>query len=151
MNSGSSAKYPTLSLDELCKLEIPADKDCILFLWATVPMLPDALQLLSHWGFKYKTSIFWRKIMLLGLGFWFRGQIEICLLGIKGKVKAFRCQHPNFIQCKVGKHSEKPQELLDLIEPYCLKPKLEMFATKKREGWNALGFDIDGKDIRNLL
>ena len=59
--SGSAEKhYSTMSIDELCALPIEqlADKDCILFLWATFPMLTEALQLIKAWGFKYKTVAF---------------------------------------------------------------------------------------------
>jgi len=71
---------------------------------------------MKTWGFKYKTAIFWRKIMSLGMGFWFRGQVEMLLLGIKGKVKAFRCQKVNFLQTRVKAHSEKPIEIYEWIE-----------------------------------
>ena len=153
MNSGSASKYQVLSTDQICTLPINniAEKDCILFLWATTPLLPDAFKVMDAWGFKYKTAIYWRKIMSLGMGFWFRGQVELCLLGIKGKVKAFRCQHPNFIQCKVGKHSEKPKEFSELIQPFIIKPAIELFARKEREGWTCIGNNIDGQDIRGSL
>ena len=99
MESSAVQKYPVISLERLKTFPINelADKDCILWLWATVPLLPEALELMKTWGFKYKTAIFWRKIMSLGMGFWFRGQVEMLLLGIKGKIKAFRCQKANFL------------------------------------------------------
>jgi len=157
MKSGSSAKYTTMSLEEICNLPIPkiADKNSVLFLWATVPLLPEAFSVLKQWGFKYKTTIFWRKIMSLGMGYWFRGQVEILLLGVKGKVKAFRCQKPNFIQCKVLKHSEKPEEFRQLIMEATNKienpRRIELFATKKITGWDSIGYEIDGRDIREVL
>ena len=147
MNSGSASKYKVLSVDEICTLPVKdiTEKDGVLFLWATTPLLPDAFKVMAAWGFKYKTAIYWRKIMSLGMGFWFRGQVELCLLGIKGKVKAFRSQRPNFIQCKVGKHSEKPEEFLELIEPYVLKPAIELFARRKRESgiWDVWGDEVE--------
>lgn len=153
MMSGSEAKYPTMSLDEICGLSIKniADKDCMLFLWCTTPLLPEGLKVLEAWGFNYKTAVYWRKIMSLGLGFWFRGQCELCLLGIKGKVKAFRLQKPNFIQSKVRKHSQKPEEFWQLIEPVVIDPKIELFSREERVGWDALGFDVGGQDIRKVL
>ncbi len=141
MKSGSSAKYPTMTINELCTLNIPSGKNNALFLWATVPLLPEALFLMDHWGFKYKTTLFWRK-MSLGLGFWFRGQVEMLLLGIKGKVKAFRIQKPNIIQVKVGRHSEKPEEFRKLIEMTGLKPRIELFARKKTRGWDVWGNEV---------
>jgi hypothetical protein len=55
--------YPTSSTDEIAMRpvdEIAAD-DCVLFLWATAPMLPDALRVMAAWGFAYKSQIVWRK------------------------------------------------------------------------------------------
>ena len=62
---GSAEKhYPTMSIEQLCALPVKeiADKDCILFLWATFPQLQEALQLIKAWGFRYKTIAFlWLK------------------------------------------------------------------------------------------
>lgn len=99
----------------------------------------------------FKTKLYWRKIMSLGLGYYFRGQVEELWVCIRGKVKAFRCQKPNFIQTKALKHSEKPEEMYGLIESYCAKPRIELFARRKRIGWDAIGLEIDGRDIRNVL
>jgi len=157
MKSGSVAKYSTLTMEEIYDLSVPqiAEKDSVLFLWATVPLLPEAFNVMKKWGFKYKTAIFWRKIMSLGMGYWFRGQVELLLLGVRGKVKAFRCQKPNFIQCKVLRHSEKPEEFRQLITEATNKIKnlrrIELFATKKTSGWTSIGYAIDGKDIRDVL
>lgn len=145
MKSGSAQKYETMSTEEICNLEIIkeiSDKDCVLFLWATIPMLPDAFRVLKAWGFNYKTAIIWRKIMSLGMGFWFRGQCEVCLMGIKGKIKAFRCQKSNFIQSKVRKHSQKPEEFFELIESIILYPAIELFARQKRKNWDTWGNEI---------
>lgn len=153
MSSGSENQYPTMSLQELSLLPIPliVGKNSVCFLWASVALLPDSLSLLSAWGYCYKTAIFWRKIMSLGMGYWFRGQVEMCLLGVRGKVKAFRIQKPNFVQSKVRNHSQKPDEVRELIDLTGLSPKLELFATERVSGWDAMGYDIDGKDIRVAL
>jgi len=110
MTSGSESQYKeTMTTDEICSMPIPkiTEKNSVLFLWATVPLLPDAFKVMEAWGFKYKTMLTWRKVMSLGMGFWFRGQTEHILFGVKGKVKAFRFQKSNFYQCKAGKHSQK--------------------------------------------
>lgn len=153
MKSGSAAKYPTMSLDELKRLPVHkiAARDSILFLWATTPLLDETFEIMKGWGFSFKTAIYWYKIKSWGLGFWFRGEVELCLLGIRGKIKAFRCQESNFIQSKARKHSQKPEEFYQLIEPVCLEPKIELFASERRKGWDALGFEIDGKDLKLSL
>ena len=146
--SGADTKYPTLTMDELFGLPVKdiMDKDSVLFLWATVPLMPEAFQLMASWGFKYKTMLTWRKIMSLGMGYWFRGQCEHLLMGTKGKVKAFRLQECNFIQTKVGKHSQKPEEFRQLIERATAKMpltnRIELFARQKTEGWDVWGNEI---------
>ena len=81
--------------------------------------------------------------MSLGMGFWYRGQVELCLVGIRGKVKAFRIQKANFIQSKALRHSEKPEEMRQLIEATGLEPKIELFARQKVEGWDCWGNEVE--------
>lgn len=156
LKSGSEAKYRTMSLEEIKNLPIKeiSHKDSVLFLWATVPLLPEAFDVMKSWGFQYKTAIFWRKIMSLGMGFWFRGQVEVLLFGIKGKVKAFRYQKPNFIQSKVNKHSQKPYQIYGwlnhLSKKHDLNPRIELFARNRMEGWDAWGNEVP-TDCQNLL
>ena len=150
---GAALKYPLMSLEELKALPISnvSNKDSVLFLWVTIPFLPQGPKVLECYGYSYKTSIIWRKIMSHGMGWWFRGQCEICLVGIKGKVKAFHAQKSNFIQTKVRKHSQKPEEFYELIEPFCGIPRLELFASTKRDGWDSVGFDCNNQDVRDFL
>ena len=145
MKSGACQKYSTLSFNKLKRFPIGdiADKNSVLFLWATVPLLPDCIELMQFWGYKYKTALFWRKIMSLGMGFWYRGQVEILLMGIKGKIKAFRIQKSNFIQAKCYKHSQKPDEFYERIENSKLNPKIELFARRKRDGWDVWGNEVN--------
>lgn len=120
-------------------------EDSVCFLWGTTPLLPEAFEVLKSWGFKYKTAIYWHKTNSLGLGYWFRGQIEICLLGIKGKIKPFRCQKPNIIQSKSRGHSRKPTEMYEIIESLDISPKIELFAREHRTGW-----DVWGDQVQNI-
>ena len=155
MKSGANAKYPTLTTQDLCNLPIKeiSEKDSVLYMWATVPLMVECLQVFNSWGFTYKTMITWNKQGQNGLGYWYRGQCEHILFGIRGKVKAFRIQEPNFIQCKVEKHSKKPEVFRRLIERSTpnLPRKLEIFSRERVEKWDAIGNDIDGLDIRESL
>ena len=156
MISGSDAKYNTLSLGDLCNLPVQeiVDKNAVLFLWVTTPLKYEIAQsgLVEKWGFHYITTVYWRKIMSLGLGFNFRGQVEECWMCKRGKIKSWRTQLPNVIQTKVRKHSQKPEELFKMIEPsldkFDLNPRLEMFARDKRIGWYSIGNEITGNDIQ---
>lgn len=83
--------YPTMSIEELCALPVKeiADKDCILFLWATFPQLKEALQLIKAWGFTYKSVAFvWlkqnRKVILSRLVDTFSSRILYPMLLLSG-------------------------------------------------------------------
>ena len=148
MKSGSAAKYPTMPTKEICAMPVRdiAEKDSVLFLWATVPLLEDALSVMRAWGYNYKAKITWHKTGRLGLGFWYRGEVEELLFGIKGKVKAFRSSLPNHIETPVLGHSEKPEEFRQLIEKSTISipnpRRIELFARTRVEGWTAWGLEV---------
>ena len=143
--SGAASKYPVMKLNAIKAIPIDqiAARDAVLFLWATVPMLPEAFEVLAAWGFKYKTSVFWHKVGRFGMGWWFRGAVEVCLVGARGKAKALRCQKPNIIEAWPREHSRKPDEFFDLIDPVTPGPKVELFARAKRDGWFSWGNEIN--------
>lgn len=143
MVSGAAQHYSTMSTGQLMAMKLPAKQNCLLFLWATTPLIHRALFLMNHWGFYYRTTIYWIKERRIGLGYWFRGNAEICYLGTKGEVDPFRSSKRNVISSVSKGHSQKPEEFFELIEPYCLEPKLEMFARKKRPGWKSFGNEVD--------
>ena len=62
-DGGAENHYSTMDLEDICNLPINSisEKDSVLFLWGTVPMLPEAFQVMERWGFKYKTCLFWHK------------------------------------------------------------------------------------------
>jgi N6-adenosine-specific RNA methylase IME4 len=136
--------YPTMELDKICALPVPAAADCVLFLWATVPMLPQALAVMAAWGFTYKSAIAWVKDRV-GTGYWVRGQCELLLIGTRGNVPAPAPgeQPPAVIEAPRGRHSEKPDIFADEIARlFPNVPKLEMFARKQRPNWDCHGNEI---------
>lgn len=147
MKSGSSQQYMTMSLADLLALDVKAlaKQDSVLFLWVTVPLIDYGLAVLKEWGFKYKTTIFWHKSTKRGMGFWTRGDVEMLLLGVRGKVKPFRSPLSNHISHPRLAHSEKPEVFRELIEYITLQqltllsPRLELFARKRVTGWDAWG------------
>lgn len=169
---GSEAKYDTMTNAQIMNMPIRdiTQKDCICFMWMTAPLLPEGLATLQAWGFEYKTLITWRKIMSMGLGYWFRGQCEYLALGVKGRVKAFRQQRANFyesavfeldecFQSKAGKHSQKPHYFRELINnavnvSFTTPLKLELFA-RSREGLfpddEYTGWDVYGNEVNNSI
>jgi N6-adenosine-specific RNA methylase IME4 len=140
--SAAEDHYPTMSLAEICALgpRLPATKDAVLFLWATSPLLPEAFQVLSAWGFTYKGSMVWDKDM--GTGNWVLNCHELLLIAVRGDMP---CPAPenrpkSVVQAKRGAHSAKPAEFAALIERmYPGIEPVEMFARAPRAGWRAWG------------
>lgn len=136
--------YKTMPIEEICALNVPSNDNSVIYLWATAPKLLEALQVMKSWGFKYKTQAVWDKTWV-GMGYWFRGQHEILLVGTKGK---FSPPLPSFRESSVyrekkSKHSKKPLYFRNLIsKQHPDKSKLELFAREKVEGWDAWGDEV---------
>lgn len=145
--------YPTMSIDELCALPVEslAAKDCLLFLWATFPMLPEALRLIKAWGFSFKTVAFvWLKqnrkspTWFYGLGRWTRGNAEICLLAKRGNPKRHSASVHQFIISPIEQHSKKPDVTRDkIVELAGDLPRVELFARQKIPGWDVWGNEVE--------
>lgn len=133
--------YPTGTVDEIVNHAPETDENCVLFLWATTAKLPQALEVMAAWGFNYKTSAVWDK-QKIGMGYWFRGQHEFLLVGVKGK---FSPPDPNnrvssVFSEKRGEHSAKPDCVYEWIErAFPDTKKLEMYARAPRAGWDRWG------------
>ena len=132
-----------------------ANKDCILFLWATYPKLREAILTVEKWGFEYKTVAFtWVKQNKVsngfhfGLGYWTRGNPEICLLGTRGKMKRLSKSVPNLTVSHLQGHSKKPDiirnKIVDLMGDL---PRIELFAREKTPGWDVWGDEVES-DIK---
>lgn len=153
-------EYQTQSKDWIARLPVGgvADRDCVLFMWAVSPQLPEALEVMKAWGFKYKTVAFvWSKHTKNGkkvsnLGRWTMGNVELCLLGVKGKNQRICKNIKQLVEAERKRHSEKPQEVRDrIVNLMGDLPRVELFARTKTEGWDAIGDGIDGQDIRKTL
>ena len=160
---GRSAEnqYHTMNIKDIMALPVDkiADKDCILFLWITFPCLKEGIEVMERWGFKYKTCGFnWVKrnkkknTYFIGLGFWTRSNSEVCLIGTKGQPKRVSKSVSQICDARIMEHSKKPAEIRERIVELCGElPRIELFARDKVKGWDSLGDEIDGKDIREAL
>lgn len=127
-----------------------ADKDCVLFLWAVSPQLPEALEVMKAWGFKYITVAFvWSKNTVNGkkvsnLGRWTMGNVEVCLLGRKGKPQRVCKNIKQLVEAERTVHSKKPDEVRKrIVELMGDIPRLELFAREQTEGWDVFGNEVE--------
>lgn len=141
--------YTVTSLEDMKKIKIEdmADENCALFMWAIYPMLPQAIELMESWGFKFKTVAFtWVKKnktnnkFFFGMGYWTRANCEICLLGTRGKPKRINSSIPQLIIAERREHSRKPDEIRErIVNLLGDLPRIELFARQRIEGWDAWG------------
>lgn len=152
LQGAAEKHYPTMGIDELCALPVAelAAPDSALFLWATFPQLPEALRLIQAWGFTFKTVAFvWLKknrvadSWFYGLGFWTRGNAEVCLLATKGHPKRQAKGVHQFIISPIEGHSKKPDEAREKISALMGDvPRVELFARQSPPGWDVWGNEV---------
>ena len=148
--------YPTMSLPDLQSLIVPVKEEALLLLWATGPLLDDAIALMHAWGFAYVSVLFvWLKTTKsgtprTGMGHYTRSNCEFVLLGRRGNrgLTHWVRNHavPQLIKAEPREHSRKPDEFfvaLDALLTTNTLDKLEMFAREKRPGWDAWGDEIN--------
>lgn len=151
-NRGACFKYPVQSkewIDNLPVKEIAAD-DCVLFLWVTMPKLNECWDLITNWGFVYKTCAFtWVKrnkisdSWFTGMGRWTRANAELCLLATKGKPKRLNASVHSVIDTPIEAHSKKPDVTRKRIVQLCGDlPRIELFARQASMGWDAWGNQV---------
>ncbi|MEQ9518624.1 MAG: MT-A70 family methyltransferase [Parvibaculum sp.] len=144
------ARYATMRLDDICKIQVGrfSEDTAHCYLWVPNALLPEGLQVLAAWGFTYKSNIVWHKVRKdggsdgRGVGFYFRNVTEILLFGTKGKnartLQPGRTQ-VNLFATRKREHSRKPDEQYDIIEACSPGPYLELFGRGKRADWTVWG------------
>ena len=147
------ATYPTMDTEDICSLPIKqlADTNCALFMWVTMPFLPDGLQVMRSWGFGYVTCAFvWVKQnrngfgIYSGLGRWVNGNAELCLFGRKGKLNRISKSIKQIVLSPLQAHSKKPTEVRDRIVALMGDlHRIEIFARQKVEGWDCWGNEVE--------
>jgi len=151
-HGGAEDHYATMTTDETCMLDVEdlVDRDALLFLWATFPNLPEALQVMHYWGFTYKTQAFtWIKTYprngkpVMGMGSYTRSNAEVCLLGLKGRKWNLARNVSSVIIAPRGQHSAKPPEVRERIVQLCGDvPRVELFARERVPGWDCWGLEV---------
>lgn len=147
---GAGGQYDLMTLDDIKNMPIAgiASKDCLLWLWATNPMLPQAFAVMEAWGFTFKTAGHWVKRtkhgkLAFGTGYLLRCAGEPFLIGTRGKPITTRVVR-SVIEGPIREHSRKPDEAF--FEAERLMPeanRLELFSRQKRDGWDVWGNQVD--------
>lgn len=143
---GAGGQYRTMTIEAIKALPVGAlaGADCLLWLWATNPMLPRAFEVLTAWGFEFKTAGHWAKTtasgkLAFGTGYILRCAGEPFLIATRGRPVTTRSQR-SVIQGRVREHSRKPDSAYACAE--ALIPgarRLDLFSRQHRPGWDAWG------------
>lgn len=140
-------QYTTATVDQIINHAAepwfpPLAEDCVLFLWATAPKLREAIAVVEGWGFEYRTHAVWDKGKI-GMGYWFRGQHELLLVGTRGEPSPPEPElrvSSVFREDRSSRHSEKPNSVyssLEMMFPGAVK--WEVYQRTPRPGWQGAG------------
>lgn len=152
--SGASSNYNTMSMSELCSLNVRsiADDNSFLFMWWVASMPEEAITLVKRWGFQLKTMTCFSWIKQtkngkdhFGMGFYSRQQQEHCLIARRGNPKILSHSVRQNIRAPIREHSRKPDDARDRIVELCGNvPRLEMFARPPLvKGWDTWGNAVE--------
>lgn len=167
IGGGASKHYDVMSIEDIKNLPVAgiANDDCYLFMWATFPQYPAALEVIKAWGFEYKTIGFiWLKTNrrggtpFFGIGYYPKSNTEPCLLATRGKVSKERddissvvMADEDLVVSPVSRHSKKPDIVRNNIVRFCGDvPRIELFARQRYEGWDAWGNELTD-DVQTFL
>lgn len=142
-------RYDTMTFEDICALPVAATcaTNAHLYLWVPNALLPEGLQVMQAWGFRYVSNLVWAKRRKdggpdgRGVGFYFRNVTEPILFGVRGSMRTLDAgrRQVNMIETRKREHSRKPDEQYELIESCSPGPYLEMFARYPRAGWYVWG------------
>jgi len=143
--------YSVMTFKDICNMPINkiANDNSVLLMWVIDPLLDKAFEVINAWGFKYKTVAFtWAKTnktkpgFFTGLGYWTRGNPEMCLLATKGKPKRLSKSVPQLVVEQRREHSRKPDIMYKHIENLLEGPYIELFARQQKDGWDNYGNEV---------
>jgi N6-adenosine-specific RNA methylase IME4 len=140
---GASNHYPLMPVAEIAALPVGrlAAENAHLWLWVTNADWREQITVIEAWGFSYRSCLTWIK-PYFRLGGYLRNQTEHLLLGVKGKAPIqFRSQG-SWFYAPSQEHSHKPEEQYAIIERCSRGPYLELFARRKRLGWDVWGNEV---------
>jgi N6-adenosine-specific RNA methylase IME4 len=154
-------QYPTMSVDQMGEIPVKnwAEKNCLLLMWCTWPMLSEGAKLMKLWDFDYVTGFPWVKIVpnsgtiRCGIGFWTQSTSEFVMIGRRGKFGPSKIDRRRGLLVgedrqfygPINKHSTKPEDIQTWAENRFEGPYLELFARRERDKWDCWGYDTGYK------
>jgi N6-adenosine-specific RNA methylase IME4 len=158
--------YSTMTNTELAALPVVdlAADNAHLYMWVTNPKLygdrkrnePAPDEIMEAWGFRYITMLTWlKKPGALGLGFYFRGQTEHVLFGVRGKLgipaaereRNYFEEMGDFFEAGTTGHSRKPLKFFDIVERVSPGPYIELFCREPKLGWDSHGLGFESAHL----
>lgn len=150
---GVEQHYKTMSkcAIQLLPVQRICAKDSVLLLWVTAPALTEGIELISAWGFTYKTVAFtWIKRnrksngIFKGMGYYTRANAEFCLLATRGKILERKSHSVSSVVIShVEEHSKKPSEVRErIVTLFGDLPRVELFARQHASGWDCWGNEV---------
>lgn len=140
---GVEHRYSTMQPEDILALPVRdmAYDDAHLYMWVTNLHLREGrpFDILEAWGFRYVTLLTWHKLGPIGLGYYFRGETEHVLFGVRGRLSLNTKEERNHFAASKGRHSAKPDRFYELVERASPGPYLELFARRRRYGWDVWG------------
>lgn len=140
---GAEKHYPAMTITELCALPVKelTEENAVLFLWVTSPLLFECAPIIKAWGFDYRTSFVWDKV-LHNMGHYNSVRHEFLLVCVRGSCTPEVNKLFDSVQTieRSARHSEKPEAFRKIIETlYPCGNKIELFARRISEGWETYG------------
>jgi len=149
--SGEKLDYKVISLEKIKeimqeKLKL-GDENNVLFLWTIDKYLFQSQKIAEELGYKLHARMIWDKVTGIPAAFTVRYGHEYLLYMYKGKLLKIALEERGKIHTifreQVKKHSEKPSIAYRIIERlYPNTNKLELFARKRRQGWDSWGDEV---------
>lgn len=158
---GARNHYATLELNQLKHLPVSSvvAEAAHLYLWTTGTFMAEAHELAEHWGFQPKGIIPWVKTkrdpvsavartgnlqgaVRMGMGLYVRWCAEFVVFGVRGKLPTLRNNALGIVFAERGRHSQKPEELYDLVRSLSPGPRIDLFARRERSGFVAWGDEV---------
>jgi N6-adenosine-specific RNA methylase IME4 len=137
----------SLTLEQIAAFDIPRwvpsdDGGSHLYLWVTDAYAGEVYPIVRRWGFEPKTWLIWVKDRI-GMGNYFRHQHEACVFAVRGQLRLKRLDASTVFTAPVTRHSEKPDAFYSLVESCSPGPYLDIFARRRRAGWDVFGDEAD--------